>query len=483
MNHLATVAEHPALDILAAQVRHDLECLDYPARAWVRPRQHASASHVFDVAIVGAGQSGLATAFGLLRERIDNIVVLDENPEGLEGPWLTYARMATLRTPKHITSIDGGVPSLTFRVWWEAQHGAAGWEALGKIPRQEWMRYLRWYRRTLALPVRNDTRVSLIEPVEAGLFRLHLEAAGAPEPGALLARKVVLATGIQGGGEWHTPDFIRAALPRARYAHTSEAIDYSAMQGRRIGILGGGASAFDNAQFALGAGVGEAHVFMRRAEMPRVNPIRFMENAGFLGHFADLDDAVKYRAIDHFLRQNQPPTNDMFSRAAGYPGFHLHLGAPWTAVAETRAGVRVETPQGAHEFDFVVLSTGMLTDARLRPELALVAEHIACWRDRFAPADGKRNALLDDHPYLGPNFGFVARSDAGVDKLHGLFAFNYAALASLGLSASALSGLKFALPKLVQGIAGQLFTDDAAATMRDYMAYAEQEFIGQWPAA
>jgi cation diffusion facilitator CzcD-associated flavoprotein CzcO len=68
---------------------------------------------------------------------------------------------------------------------------------------------------------------------------------------------------------------------RALYAHTSEAIDFEALKGKRIGILGGGASAFDNANWALEQGVGEVHVFMRRKQMPRINPIRFMEKVGW----------------------------------------------------------------------------------------------------------------------------------------------------------------------------------------------------------
>lgn len=47
--------------------------------------------------------------------------VLDENPEGCEGPWLTYARMVTLRTNKCLTGLDLGIPSLTFQVG--AAHG------------------------------------------------------------------------------------------------------------------------------------------------------------------------------------------------------------------------------------------------------------------------------------------------------------------------------------------------------------------------
>ena len=88
---------------------------------------------MLDVAIVGAGQGGLGTAFGLLRERISNIQVFDRNHQGLEGPWVTFARMITLRTPKHITGPDYGVASLTPRAWYEAKYGVAAWAGLDKI--------------------------------------------------------------------------------------------------------------------------------------------------------------------------------------------------------------------------------------------------------------------------------------------------------------------------------------------------------------
>ena len=460
---------------LEARVAHDLACLGHGSPDWTRPHAHPD-GHVHDVVIVGGGQSGLAAAFGLLRERISNILVIDENPAGHEGPWETYARMITLRTPKHIGSIDFGIPSLTFRAYWEAQHGAAGWEAIDKIARQDWMAYLRWYRRVLRLPVRNDTALTLVEPLTPGLFRLHL-ADGAP----LLARKVVLATGIQGGGHWHVPAMISDRLPRHRYAHTSAAIDYAALAGRRIAILGGGASAFDNAQHALALGVAEAHVFVRRKALPTVNPIRFMEGAGLIPRFPSLGDGDKYAMMASFLDRNQPPTNDTFERAAAWPGFHLHLGAPWLDVAETGDGVAVTTPQGTQSFDFLVLSTGLVTDPALRPELRLVADGIARWTDRYAAPAAIASPAIDAHPYLGPGFQLLPRGDADAVTLHGLFAFNYSGLISLGLSASALSGLKHALPRLVTGIADQLFLDDREAMMADYLAYAEPEFVGRWP--
>lgn len=458
-----------------ARVRHDLACLNLGDTRWTRPLRHEGVE-VLDAVIVGGGQSGLGAAFGLRRERVRDVLVIDENPAGYEGPWDTYARMMTLRTPKQITSIDFGIPSLTFRAWWEAQHGAEGWDAIDKIPRRDWMEYLRWYRRVLDLPVRNDAVLTRIEPVRRGLFRLHLA-----DGDTLLARKVVLATGIQGGGHWHTPAMIRDALPPHRYAHTSAAIDYAALEGKRIGILGGGASAFDNAQHALGLGAGEVHVFVRRQALPTVNPIRFMEGAGLIPRFPSLPDAAKYRLMVDFFARNQPPTNDTFKRAAAWGNFRLHLGAPWLAVEDSADGVVVTTPQGRHVLDFLVLSTGLVTDPALRPELADVADAILRWSDRHAAPAGEGNAVVDAHPYLGPGFEFLPRGEAAADALHGLFAFNYSALISFGLSASALSGLKQALPRLATGVADQLFLDDADRILADYHAYDEPEFVGRWP--
>jgi cation diffusion facilitator CzcD-associated flavoprotein CzcO len=469
-----TAPDAIGLPALEAMLARQLSLIGHGGADWTRPRAHAD-GHVYDVVIVGGGQSGLAAAFGLQRERVSNILVIDENPAGYEGPWATYARMLTLRTPKHLNPIDFGVPALSYRAWWEAQHGAAGWDAVEKIARSDWMAYLRWYRHALALPVRNGVRLELIEPMGSGLHRLHV-AGQAP----LLARKVVLATGIQGGGEWHTPAMIADALPRQLYAHTSQPIDFPALAGKRIAILGGGASAFDNANAALALGVGQVHIFIRRPELPRINPIRFMEKVGFTGRYPALADAEKYAVMESFLGHNQPPTNDTFERAAARPGFALHLGAPWLAVEQSGDIARVTTPQGQHDFDFLILSTGLVSDPGLRPELRAVADKVARWADRFTPP-GKPNPLIDAHPYLGPGFDLQPRRIEDADALHGLFAFNYSALISLGLSAAALSGLQTALPRLLRGLTDQLFLDDRAALVADLLAYDEAEFVGEWP--
>ena len=455
------------------RVRYDLEALCLNAPTWVEPVEG-----VYDVVIVGGGQSGMGAALALRKERITNVLIIDENPEGLEGPWVTYARMITLRTPKELLSIDAGIPSLTFREYWVSQFGEASWDAIDKIPRQDWMGYLRWYRKILDLPIQNETKLTRIIPDGEGIHTLQVTTPRGPK--TIKAKKVILATGIQGGGEWHTPDFIRDALPKSRYAHTSEAIDFDALKGKRVGILGGGASAFDNAQHALSLGVAKVDVFMRREKMPRINPIRFMEQTGVVPRFAALTDDLKYEVISAFIKHNQPPTNDTFQRAASWPGFGLHLGSPWQAVEETAEGVVVTTPKGQFTYDFVVLSTGMLTDVKLRPELDEIADKIARWEDIYQAPEDVKLKLLDIHPYLGSGFEFTPKKPEDKPFVHGIFAFNYSTLVSLGLSASALTGLPYALPRLAKSVADQIFLDNKEDWLAAYTAYDVEEFVSEW---
>lgn len=464
---------------LYERVKKDLSYLNIGTADWVPPLKHPE-GHVYDVVIVGGGQCGLGAGFALLRERISNILIVDENPEGYEGPWETYARMVTLRTPKHLTSIDLGIPSLTFRSWWEVQVGQEDWEKVDKIPRGDWMNYLRWFRNALRLPVMNEAKLTLIEPQKEGIHRLHIEGPGAPSP-QLLARKVILATGIQGGGKWHVPSMISNNLPKHLYAHTSESIDFNALKGKKIAILGGGASAFDNANFALSEGAAEAHVFVRRKEMPRINPIRQMEVSGMIERYHSLSDANKYAVMAHFFEHNQPPTNDTFSRAAAWPGFTLHLGSPWLDVKASVDGACITTPQGTFIFDFLIISTGLMTDPVLRPELKLVENHILRWGDRYQAPLELTNPVLDAHPYLNPGYSFLSRDEEGKKLLHGIFAYNYSALISCGITASALSGMKFGLPRLASAVADELFQDNHKQILKSYFEYDAVEFVGEWP--
>ena len=70
---------------------------------------------------------------------------LDKSGEGQEGPWLTYARMHTLRSPKHFTGPDLDIPSLTYQSWHEARFGEEDWRKLDLISRDA-QAAVRWFR-------------------------------------------------------------------------------------------------------------------------------------------------------------------------------------------------------------------------------------------------------------------------------------------------------------------------------------------------
>ncbi|HEY3254313.1 MAG TPA: FAD/NAD(P)-binding protein, partial [Polyangiaceae bacterium] len=191
------------LSELARRVERDLLLLDYPRRPWLPP-QRVAGEPVYDVAIVGGGQSGLTAAFGLMRERVGNLLVLDQNPLDRAGPWLNFARMRTLRTPKYLTGPDLGIPNLTPRAWYEAQFGDGSWEALGLLPKELWAGYLAWYREILRIPVEPDTTVGALQ-YDSQARQFLLPCSGPNGQRTQRARRVVLATGIDGSGEWRVP--------------------------------------------------------------------------------------------------------------------------------------------------------------------------------------------------------------------------------------------------------------------------------------
>lgn len=469
------------LAALEAQIARDLTYLDYPARPWVPARSHAD-GHVYDVVIVGAGQAGLATAFGLKREKVDNILVIDRNPAGQEGPWVTFARMITLRTPKHLTGPDLGIANLTPRAWYEAKYGDEAWSALGKIPKEVWQDYLNWYRRVLSLPVRNGHDLVRINPEEeTGILRLIVETDAGET--LLLARKLVLATGIDGAGRWHVPDFIRRVVPEDRFSHTSEFIDFNALRGKRIGVLGAGASAFDNAGTALETGVGSVDLCVRRPDIPRINPYRWMEFSGFLGHFASMSDLDRWRYMHHIFEMNQPPPQDTFHRCAMHANFAFHTSCPWEWVRMEGDEIHVGTPKGVMMFDFLVVGTGFIVEAAFRPEVAAFAKDIAVWADRFTAPKGESNPLLIRYPYLGDAFQFTERVPGCAPHLANIHNFTFGATLSMGLSGASISGMKYGVSRLVQGLIRDLWLADKDHFLADLKGFDLPELVSTtWPA-
>src|SRR3954466_12332760 len=194
-NRLMTEQRKPepesSLAGLEARFRRALGLLTLPpAKDWLEPRVHPQYGPVLDVAIIGAGMAGLSAAFALRCQAVRSLRVFDRAPQGFEGPWATTARMETLRSPPELSGPSFPLASLTFRAWFEAQFGPAAWSKLYRIPRLQWMDYLRWYRRMIDVPIENDT--ALIElSGEKDIVVLTLRSPAGVRKVA--ARRIVLA--------------------------------------------------------------------------------------------------------------------------------------------------------------------------------------------------------------------------------------------------------------------------------------------------
>jgi FAD-dependent urate hydroxylase len=457
-----------ALIALEAQVRADLARTSHPNAPWLEPKPGPDGKPALDVLIVGAGQSGLATAFGLMRSQVSNILIVDRAEEGREGPWLSYARMHTLRSPKDFTGPDLDVPSLTYRSWHEARFGKADWENLDLIPRHLWAEYLLWFKRAVGLTVRNGCELLDIAPAADGLLAAKVESAGIVE--TLYTRKIVLATGQEAVGNWSIPEPLRH-LPSRRVARASEDIDFDALAGQRVAVIGAGATAFDNAAVALEAGAAEVRLFCRRAEIQLIQPYRWLTFRGFLRHFCDLDDAWRWRFMRAILEMREGFPQATYDRCARFANFHLHEGSPVEAAQELGDVVELQTPRGHFSADFVICGTGTDIDFAERRELRNFADNIATWADRYQPAQSEQSAPLGRYPYLADDYALTERVAGSTPWISNIHLFAFASTMSFGPSGSSINAMTTAIPKLVYGLTRGLFRADLDRHWRSFKAY------------
>jgi cation diffusion facilitator CzcD-associated flavoprotein CzcO len=421
------------LAALEARLRQDLSWLELPAKNWVTPRI-VDGQPVLDVAIIGGGMAGLAAAASLKHLGI-NAPIFDQAPEGYEGPWATTARMETLRSPKQLTGPALGLPALTFRAWFEAQFGVDAWEALDKIPRLQWMDYLRWYRRALDLDLRNVLR-------------------------------------------------ILAVLPRDRWAHSSDVMDYGTLAGKRVGVVGAGASAMDSAGTALEAGAASVDLLIRRNDIPRINKGKGAGNPGLTHGHLTLPDEWKWK-IRHYINAAQvPPPRGSTLRVSRHPNARFNLGCGVQDLALVGDEIHATTPKGVFVLDFLIFSTGFRIDWTVRPEFAALAPHVRAWGDRYVPPAGEEDQELHDSPDLGAVFELQEKNPGacpGLDRVH---CFSYPAALTQGTISGDIPAISEGANRLAQGIAGLFYREDVETHYANMEAFSEPEVFGdEWTPA
>ncbi len=464
---------------LEQRLAEDLSLLELPPKEWVPVTTH-DGQRVYDTVVIGAGMCGLVATASLKMLGIRNVICLDRSPEGFEGPWITYARMETLRSPKQLTGPALGLPSLTFRAWYVAQFGADAWDALGKIPKGQWMDYLIWYRKVLGLPVRNRISVSDLEPIGDALIAVTANDMDSGSTERLYARHVVLATGRDGLGSGYVPPFIEK-LDHRFWAHSADDIDFAALKGKRIAVVGAGASAMDNAATALEAGAAGVDMIIRRKDLPRINKFTGISSQGVVHGFAGLSDDWKWKFLQHTLGAQTPPPRDSTLRVSRHPNGRFFLGTGVNGAREDGDLVVLETARGDMHYDFLIFATGFNVDLTERPELKNFASQIRFWSDVFQPETGMENGELATSPYLGPDFEFTEKVPGSSPALRLLHCFNYPASLSHGKLSGDIPAVSDGGRRLARGIARSLFVADRQTHFDNLVAYQTPELQGdEW---
>jgi cation diffusion facilitator CzcD-associated flavoprotein CzcO len=463
------------LDALDAAVRRDLGFLNYPPANWLPATRGPAGEPVADVVIVGAGMCGLVAAFALRRAGIANMRVLDRAPAGYEGPWDTYARMETLRSPKQLLGPAYGMASLSFQAWYRAQFGLAAWDELFRIPRRMWMDYLRWYRRILDIPVENGVEVKAVTEGPAGLVSLDTGDK------TVLARRLVLANGRDGLGRPSIPDFV-APLPRERWAHSSDDIDFAALAGRRVVVIGVGASAVDNAATALEAGASEVRMLARRKVMPTVNKLMGVGSYGLTAGWPAMTPDWRWRFMDYSARSQTPAPRNSTQRVSRNANAYFHFGCAIAGMEPAGDGVTIRTLDGRRfDTDFVILGTGFAVDTLARPELAAFAGRIATWADRYTPPPAEANPGLGTYPWLADDFSFTEKAPGTAPLLSKIHCFNFGASISLGKVSGDIPAISEGAQWLSRGLAAAFWNDDVEYHWAAVQAYSKPELLGdEW---
>ena len=175
-----------------------------------------------DVAVVGAGQAGLSTAWSLARQGFapqTGFVVLDGD-EGPGGAWRHRWPSLTVGATHRVHDL----PGLPFRP------GAGGLPAADVVPS-----YFAEYERRFGLPVHRPVRVLAVSRAGDQHFLVRTDG------GTWTARAIVNATGT-----WTRPFVPRYPGQdsfRGRQLHTADYRSSAEFAGQHVVVVGGGASA------------------------------------------------------------------------------------------------------------------------------------------------------------------------------------------------------------------------------------------------
>lgn len=467
-----TPAKIDALEVLSRKARSEIERLCSANR----PDPYPSDDGCNEVLIIGGGQAALALLLKLKIEGVRSCVAVDENLPGFAGPWRKSARMKWLRTPKQNLGPAGLIGALSVQAWYEARFSSDAWARMEYLEREEWAEYLEWFRQVTNANIVWNTKVTCLRP-QGEVFQV--ESSGDGGQHTLQARRVVLADGIAASGTWQVPELVRTSLPSTYFSLSTDDIDFSKFQGKRVAILGAGAGAFDNALVCARHGASQVTILSRRERLVSVNPHKWLGFNLFLRSFSHLENADKWRFAKKIFAMGQLPPKHTFDAAMEHPAIFVRTRSQLQALKLCDDAISLDLSGEHLMVDHLVVAAGFKVDLAARPELGLIEPLIKRWGDLpdVSPQDQLERELAA-YPFLGSGFQFLPRrqEDEFVERI---FCFNYGAFLSQGLSGASITGLKYGVDKIVSEISRQIFRERTEFYYRNLENYHEEEFHSQ----
>ena len=385
-----------------------------------------------DVAIVGAGPYGLATAAHLRKDDRLEVRVFGE-PMSFWNERMPVGML--LRSPYVACNIADPDDALTL----DAYQAANGNGVVPPVPLDRFVDYGLWIQRRVAPDV--DQRwVSAVER-RNGSFSLTLA-----DGETVTARRVVLAAGI--GPFARIPEAFRA-LPATLGSHSSTHRDLGVFAGKRVLVVGGGQSALESGALLHEAGA-EVEVVVREERIFFLRRVPWMHHLGpvtwLLFAPAEVGPAGVSRIVSapglyrRLPRKLQDKWGVRSIRPAGaawlvsrLEGVPITTGCAVSAASVAGDRVRVELGDGSSRVvDHVLLATGFEVDvskyAFLTPELLAEIDRVG---------------------------GYPRLSGTFETSVPGLYCVGAPAAWSFGPLMRFVAGTEFAAPTVARGILGR----------------------------
>lgn len=374
-----------------------------------------------DLLIIGAGPFGLALAVYVKHLGMDYLVVgrpmefwRNNMPQGM------YLRSAS------DWSLD---PTDRFSI-------VHYLDTLGKTPkdveplaRDFYLEYCQWFQDRSGIETL-PAYVTQLDQVN-GYFNITLENGDVIE-----AQKVVVAIGM--GYFKNLPSELTDLLPKGRFRHTVDAVQFKGLIGRRVLILGGRQSAFEWAALLNDEGAAEVHLVHRHespkfveAEWEWVSPLMdsLVDNPGWFRTLTqDEKDAVNRRLWSEGRLKVEP----WLEKRVMKPNTHIHAKTSLASCAERADGALDVRLDNTDSFivDEVILATGYKVELGQIPFLAKgdLSEKISV-KNGFP--------VLDEHFQTSVKGLYITSMPAGQD-FGPFFGFTVSARTSAKIIGSAL---------------------------------------------